>query len=135
MTPICDEDVLKDALPHGSGIDCDWNVSTLKNGSVVAHNSYHGMNDCGMYDGWQDFTVKLFRHTADKLNPLIGPSAGKIQVIHRKGDVDFKLSFTGGLCRKNWAYGLRDYLEESIQYSLSEAKILTSRSCEIIDAV
>lgn len=134
MTAICSEDTLLDALPHGSGIDADWSIETLANGNMIASCSYHGMSDGGYYDGWQDFSVKLFRHTADKLNPLKGPSAGKVQVIHRKGDVDFKLVFNGGLCRKNWAYGLRDDLEDNIQYCLSEAKILTKRH-EIVDAV
>lgn len=46
-------------LPHGSGIDSDWNIEFLKNSNIVCHNSYHCMNNNGYYDGWIDFRVKL----------------------------------------------------------------------------
>lgn len=114
---------LIDSLPHGSGIDYDWQSSVLKNGNVVLSNSFHGMNDGGMYDGNQDFSVILFCHQSDKLHPLCGPCAGQVQVLARAGDVDFKIVNNGGQSRKSWAYGLKDYLYETIGYALSEINI------------
>ena len=46
-------------LPHGSGIDADWDVEYLKNGNIICRNAYHCMNQSGFYDGWIDFRVKL----------------------------------------------------------------------------
>jgi hypothetical protein len=126
---------LEEVLPHGSGIDSSWHFDRLKNGSIICSCSYHGMDQNGMYDGWQDFYVKLFSHKKDRLNPLFGPSLGKVQVLHRKGDIDFSVHFTGyrHSSSKSWMYGLKDYLEESIHYALSEAKILTNRH-EVLEA-
>lgn len=119
-------DYLLDALPHGSGIDCTWDVEVLKNGNVVFRNSYHGMDEGGYYDGWQDFSVVIFCHQRDVLNPL--RDGVTTQVLYRKGDLDFRLEFNGGTTRKSWAYGLKDYLYETIGYALSEAGIGKMRS-------
>lgn len=51
-------------LPHGSGIDGDWDVTISPEDTdfdgrvyrVVCSNSYHGMAN-GMYAGWLDFMV------------------------------------------------------------------------------
>lgn len=47
-------------LPHGSGIDCDWDYDQwLSNENVLAvTNSYHGMHE-GFYVGYIDFTVQF----------------------------------------------------------------------------
>ena len=128
------EERLIDALPHGSGIDCNWSAETQKNGNIVASNSYHLMDDGGMYDGWQNFSVKLYRHKADKLNPLKGPCEGQVQVVHRKGDWDYSVHLTGCRVRRNSAYDLRNYLVECIGHALSEAGIVVGMGSEIIDA-
>lgn len=49
------ETMLQENLPHGSGIDCDWKIEILKNGTVKAHNSFTCYNESGMIDGYQDF--------------------------------------------------------------------------------
>ena len=54
------ETTLTDILPHGSGIDAAWRIERKKNGSIVASSSYHGMNENGFYDGWQDFSVTIY---------------------------------------------------------------------------
>ena len=59
------------------------------------------------------------------MHPLKGPCAGQVQVLHRKGDVDFRIVCRGNEWRRNVAYGLRDHLWETIAYSLE--KILTRR--------
>jgi hypothetical protein len=122
-----------DILPHGSGIDCKWHVEVSPSGNVVCSNSFHLMDENGMYDGWQDFTVTLFRHKRDRLHPLTGPCEGQVQVIARKGDWDFRLTFQKPVSRRPGAYGLRDYLEETIHHALSEAGILASHT-EVIPA-
>ena len=44
-------------LPHGSGIDYDWQVTRLKNGKVKASNAYHRMDANGFYNGILPFSV------------------------------------------------------------------------------
>ena len=118
------ESQLLDALPHGSGIDGVWSFDRLKNGNIRCHNSYHMMNDVGMYDGWQDFTVTLFAHPHAELNKLSGPCAGQWQIVHLPGDIDCVVTLS------TWTYrarslDLRNYLSECVQYSLSDAGILS----------
>lgn len=113
-------------LPHGSGIDADWSVCTnARSDRLFLDNSFHRMNEGGCYDGWQDFRVTIFRHKTDKYNKLIGPMKSHKQAIHKKGDVDFKLSFPGGFYRCSSSYDLREYLEEMFQCALLELGILT----------
>ena len=45
------------ALPHGSGIDYDWQWYRQANGKLVLSNGYHGMNQWGMYVRTVDFSV------------------------------------------------------------------------------
>ncbi len=89
---------IAEALPHGSGIDSDWHIEE-KGNKIYAYNSYHCMDECGMYCGWQDFYV----------------------VIPITDLKNFKLHFQGGqyLAQK---YMLRDYLEDTILYALEEIK-------------
>lgn len=123
MKPVITESRLEEILPHGSGIDATWSFETYENGNVTAYCSYHLMDEHGSYDGWQDFKVRIFRHTSDKLNPLKGPCEGKTQVVHRKGDIDYSVHLCGHRVRRNSAYGLVDYLTDTIGYALQEAGI------------
>jgi len=116
-----DDETIIDALPHGSGIDASWNISRYDNGNVLAECSYHGMNQGGYYDGWQDFNIRLF--------PVIPPNS--CNGNYQPDVIDFKLSLSGYRQQKNWTYGLRDYLEELIGYCLSEANILKGRTDDI----
>jgi hypothetical protein len=127
------ESVVIPALPHGSGIDAKWTHQTFKNGNVELYCGYHGMNEDGFYDGWQDFKVKLFRHNKDKLNQL---RDGRQQILHRVGDWDFSVHFTGYRNARNrsWGYGLLNYLSETIHYALTEAKVITPMRSEIVEA-
>ena len=81
---------LAEALPHGSGVDCQWDIWAKSNGTEF-HNSYHSMNKNGMYDGWHNFKVVLFRHRREEKHPLKGICEGKFQITHRKGDWDFRI--------------------------------------------
>lgn len=129
------ENVVIPALPHGSGIDAKWTHRVFKNGNVELYCSYHGMDEYGYYDGWQDFKVKLFRHKTEQRNKLCGPMEGRYQILHRVGDWDFSVHFTGYRNARNrsWGYGLLEYLSETVYYALGKAKIISPMRTEIID--
>lgn len=98
-------DCLKDILPHGSGIDCDWSIRVLRpiDGSplrVMCKNSYHAMDEYGGYCHWQDFSAIIYCTWDENGTPTFD--------LHR-------LAFNGRL--HACAYGLRDYLEEVIVLS------------------
>jgi hypothetical protein len=103
---------LAEELPHGSGIDCQWSVYRCANGVVYFHNSYHAMNENGMYDGYYDFKVTLFRHKRDEKHALSGPFAGKVQVCWRKGDLDFKVTGIQGKY-----HDVLDSIHESVDFA------------------
>ena len=115
-----DWEAVKDSLPHGSGIDCDWTMETEENRATF-YNAYHGMNENGMYDGWLEFRVEFFRHKKDKLNTLSGPCSGRVQVLHRAGDWDFRVvGRFSEIARRPWGCGLREYLEDTIHVCLMD---------------
>ena len=92
------EHVLLAILPHGSGIDCNWNFDWFDNGKVRASNSFHCMNDAGMYDGYADFSLVI---------PVVQPMSA------------FRLAFHGATAhRKARRYDLRDCLAETIYHAL-----------------
>lgn len=55
------EEHLMEILPHGSGIDCDWEFSEQKDGKIVCKNSWHLMNEDGYYIGYIDFSIRFHR--------------------------------------------------------------------------
>jgi len=81
-----------ETLPHGSGIDSDWGLSEKSNpNKIILYNSYHCMNENGMYDGWIDFTV------------TVTPS-----LIH-----DYDIKVTGNFSQRNYKYSdIKDYLAQ-----------------------
>lgn len=82
---------------HGSGIDSAWSVEETKSSWRVS-NSFHTMDEWGGYDGYADFTV-IFPN-----NESMG---------------EFKLEFNGQEAqRQNQKHMLRDYLEDTIAYTL-----------------
>lgn len=92
------EHVLLAILPHGSGIDCNWNFEWFDNGKVRASNSFHCMNDVDVYDGYADFSLVI---------PVNQPMSA------------FRLAFHGATAqRKARRYDLRDYLADTIYHAL-----------------
>lgn len=126
---IISEEKLLEILPHGSGIDCEWQITVHKNGNITCRNQWHYMNDGGYYDGYYPLAVRIFRHKKSVYHPLKGPNKGKFQVMNVKGDIDFKVYFNEK-ARVNM-YGLGDYLYDTFYYSLQ--KIITNRGIQIID--
>lgn len=116
---------LIEMLPHGSGIDCAWRVEPMRDG-VECFNSFHMMNENGMYDGYADFSVKIFHHRKDVFHSLHGPCAGMVQVLHRKGDLDFKVVTRGSAWRRVVAADLAEYIHECVYFALES--ILTKRN-------
>jgi len=93
---------LATALPHGSGINSQWEIMDMKT-YVRAEGTYSPMNDAGFYLAAAPFTV-IIRGT---------PS----------GTLDFKLHFNGSWSQyMNRRYMLRDFLEEDIQIALDSWK-------------
>lgn len=68
------EENLKEFLPHGSGIDLDWDIED-KGKYYKCINSYHYMDEYGYYDGWIDFSVII---------PKKDPSKFKVH-LHTNG--------------------------------------------------
>jgi len=52
-------DCVKDALPHGSGIDYEWVVEHKDAFVWEAHNGWHAMDNNGYYCGRVDFSISL----------------------------------------------------------------------------
>lgn len=91
--------LIKEALPHGSGIDGTWSYGFLQDKYYTFSNSFHCMNDNGYYDGWQNFTLK----------------------VEKKNIENFKLEFNGHR-KEKYIWQLRDYLEDSFAYVLNECQ-------------
>lgn len=91
------QSLIKNHLPQGSGIDCEWELTRLKNGKIILENSIHCMNDAGCYDGYQDFKI----------------------IIDPKNLEDFTLQFTGKR-KERYIDIWRSYLEDLIYESISE---------------
>lgn len=80
-----------DLLPHGSGIDSDWIVADYSDYGINCFNSFHVMDENGMYAGWADFYIMV-----DIRDPL-----------------NFSLHFRGNEAQSlNRRFGLREYLED-----------------------
>lgn len=115
-TSIISEEDLLELLPNGSGIDCSWEITEHANGNVTAKNAFHAMDEHGGYDGYMNFSVKIFKVKESRLNKLKGPSEGQYQIVTQKGDIDFKVTCNEN--RRASFHGLKSYLEDTIYQSL-----------------
>ena len=95
---------LKAKLPHGSGINGDWTISfNWKKDQIHCKNSFHCMNECGMYDGYADFTLSIPFNSTEN---------------------EFSIVFNGKQSQyKNRKYGLREYLEDTFHYWLEDKEL------------
>ena len=87
-------------LPHGSGIDSDWDLMMASKTRVRCQCSYHCMDENGMYDGWQDF-IFLF--------DLKDSDYGRLMFIGKDSE------------RLERKYQNREYLEDLLFGTLSDA--------------
>lgn len=116
-------------LPHGSGIDCDWNAYQT-NQYVYFTNSYHLMDQHGFYSGWQDFTVRVERQIYDAWLDATEKSvfyrhaeSKAEQTAHAKVLLkilasNFMLHFNNGERYLARQQRLREYLPDTIFWSL-----------------
>ena len=95
---------LIEVLPHGSGIDCDWEYEVPKTSNTVRlSNAFHCMDEFGGYCGYADFTL------------IVNPRTDKT------GLYEFKLQFNGSDSQYlNRKYALREYLEEILGSALND---------------
>ncbi len=103
-------DQLLESLPYGSGFDAKWNHDhTFKNGKLLITSGYHNMNEHGYYDGWTNLRLTI------NLDDLLG----------------FRLQLSG---KKRYTQRHdRDYLEETIHYTLSQLLDLDDQKIVIIE--
>ena len=99
---------LKEILPHGSGIDSDWEFEEHKNGNVTCKNYFHVMNEWGGYDGYMPFKFTLY--------------------LNKENKIDFNKL----ICNENKRisyYGLKFYLEETIICALESYSVEKETKC------
>lgn len=99
-------DELPEELPHGSGIDADWVIEGHTH-HITCRNSFHCMDQNGMYEGWQDFSVILKK----------GKSHQPDGSIFLYTDVTVHFHGNQYLAQK---HQLRDYLADTIAYALTD---------------
>lgn len=115
-------------LPHGSGIDATWEYRDTAN-YVYFSNSFHCMDENGFYGGWQDFSVRLDRTVFSYMveakknydnyhhEAMKEDQRKRLYVLLDILAESFTLQFNGGDYLAN-KYFLRDYLENTIHYSI-----------------
>ena len=97
------DDLISDiigSLPHGSGINYNWNGKPLKNGKLKFSTFYDGMHESGYY--CHTYPFRFICHINHKLELKLD-----------------RLTFSDKL-KDCCGYGLRDYLEETLDYFLSQ---------------
>ncbi len=103
---------LEAILPHGSGINSDWNIKD-KGQYFKCENSFHCMDDFGYYVGYSDFSIII-----DKKLELINSGFPKERQFW---SINSRLHFHGQSSKNlNNKYMLRDYLEDIFTYCLNE---------------
>jgi len=89
-------DLIRDTLPHGSGIDAKWAITWFNKASlngVWAVNSFHEMDENGIYAGWTDFSLKINLDT-------------------------MKITLTGGGKHKDYLFETFDYWFSTVRVKL-----------------
>jgi hypothetical protein len=109
--------VLHEILPHGSGIDCEWEIEEVYTESFKCYNYFHVMDGNGYYCGYIPFQCTVF-FFQDK-----GFSLGELKITKHIIDLiqsDYKLP-NGELDESApFLDDLDDYLFETIEYSLEQ---------------
>lgn len=95
MSAKTHRDSLPDILPHGWGIDHDWQYTRHKNGNVTAKNYWSSMTENGFYAEVVPFSVKIMFDAYGFFSDL------KVSVIETKN-----------------SYGIKDFLTDTILYCM-----------------
>lgn len=127
-----------EALPHGSGLDADWeeDVDARSPETVWFNGGWHFMDSQGYYGGWVDVEVRYFEHSRVRKVHLMGPMEGKVQVLHRPGDRDVDVVLSNNTMDPEEyeaeAAAICDYLGELIYQTLEDAGLIDVRH-EVVD--
>jgi hypothetical protein len=92
-----DIEKLENILPHGSGINCDWEFTEYKNKAVKCINYWHYMDENGFYDGFYKFSFNV----------------SQIDSGYYFENLRFPESKRVGL------WGMVEYISETVHYALS----------------
>lgn len=118
--------IVKDSLPHGSGIDTDLQFDFSKSGfdRLLIHGEYHNMDDCGNYDGWTQFTVAVIPSLSFDFQVEVEVSDYDLIRVKDRTHAELcwllKLDYsTKGYKIVDTVYDLRDYLGEIFHEALS----------------
>ena len=114
------DDEMNEILPLGGGFDTRYECFKPTARQIECHGAFHMMDKHGYYADWQKFKVVIGIRRFDKLRILKGPCEGLHQVLFRRGDYWARVKSVDGWCKSNVAYGLRDYIEETINHHLSD---------------
>ena len=111
-------DELKEKLPHGSGIDCDWKLENETEDQTIVSNYWHAMDTNGYYCGYVYFEVKL-----DKQGNLLDVEVDQesIDAILKDYEPEDQESESDEYTESFAPYldDLDDYLYETINYCLT----------------
>ena len=105
------KEILLELLPHGSGINCNWEFTWYKNGSLKCSNFYHAMNEHGSYVKFIPISIKFFRHKKNEYSFFADKT--KCQIMKKKGSLDYTIY--APKC-DYYACDLNDYLYETMWY-------------------
>ncbi len=94
---LIDHEKFVEKLPHGSGIDCNWEVFERKDGKTTFKNFFHAMDEHGYYDGYMPFQFTVSFNGREFFASLIRCNENK------------RRSF----------FGLKDSLNDTIDYAIS----------------
>lgn len=114
---------LVNALPHGSGIDCDWKVEHKEGLTFNCCNSWHSMDQNGSYCGYVDFAIAIDLSTMEF---DIEVSQADIAGITSQYDIDDKNATDDEIEAWNESNAcpclddLDDMLYEDIRFSLED---------------
>ena len=96
---------IEQILPHGSGINDDWDICNREN-FWECKNFWDCINNDGYYDGFIDFTVRIYKNE----------------------NREFRIFINGNRSHnKNKKYHIKEYLEDTIHYVLKHNDIFNKK--------
>lgn len=120
------EELLIKLLPHGSGIDCNWNFEFYNNGNIDCTNFYHVMNNNGYYVKYIPIKIKFYRYKKNiyryltnfwkrQHNRKYGLHKKSYQIIEKKDEINYKIFAP---TQDYYVYNLQDYLYQTMDSCL-----------------
>lgn len=102
----------KMTLPHGSGIDCDWETAESRKNYIFT-NFWHFMNENGYYDGYIKITVRIAKKDIKKA--YLENSEIEYSLHVSKADMkNISKGYPRG--QKPYFEGIKDYIYDRISF-------------------